>query len=75
MAKKQEKQFTYGVGFYWQGESGSVGLYSYGNELFHGTMTQAQSFREYIRECEVREKKKKADRKDWRIFQLIEVPV
>lgn len=72
--KKQSKQFTYGVGHYWEGESGSVGLYAYGNDLFHGTMEQARSFREYIRECEVRDKKKKADRRDWRIFQLIEVP-
>jgi len=73
MPKKQAKQFNYAVGHYWAGESGSVGCYAYGNEHFYGTMEQAKSFLEYVQEQD--KSKKKADRRDWRIFQLIEVPV
>jgi hypothetical protein len=72
--KKQARKFNYAVGHYWEGESGSVGLYSYGGEIFYGTMEQAQGFLKYIQDMDVKEKKK-ADRRDWRIFQLIEVPV
>ena len=71
--KKQAKQFMYAVGHYWEGDSGSVGCYAYGNELFYGTMAQAKSFLEYVQE--ENKKKKVVDRRDWRIFQLIEVPV
>jgi len=73
MAKKKPKQFNYAVGHYWEGESGSVGTYAYGNEHFYGTMEQAQNFLKYVEEED--KKKKRDDRKDWRIFQLIEVPV
>ena len=71
--KKQAKQFNYAVGHYWEGESGSVGTYAYGRELFFGTMDQAKSFLEYVQA--ENKKKKLADRRDWRIFQLVEVPV
>jgi hypothetical protein len=71
--KKQSKKFNYAVGHYWEGESGSVGTYAYGNDIFYGTMEQAQSFLAYVQE--ENKKKKVADRRDWRIFQLIEVPV
>ena len=71
--KKQAKKFMYGVGFYWEGDSGSVGLYSYHSETFYGTMEQAKNFLAYVEEENM--KKKKADRKDYKIFQLIEVPV
>jgi hypothetical protein len=70
--KKQAKQFNYAVGHYWEGESGSVGCYAYGNEHFYGTMEQAKSFLKYVQDQDAKEKK--ADRRDWRIFQLIEVP-
>lgn len=72
--KKQAKKFNYAVGHYWEGESGSVGCYAYGNEHFYGTMEEAQSFLKYVQDMDVKEKKK-ADRRDWRIFQLIELPV
>ena len=72
--KKQPKKFTYAVGHYWEGESGSVGTYAYGSDLFFGTMEQAKSFLAYVQEQDKKEKKV-ADRRDWRIFQLIEVPV
>ena len=74
MAKKTAKKFNYAIGHYWEGESGSVGCYAYGSEHFYGTMEQAKSFLEYVQEMDKKEKKK-ADRRDWRIFQLIEVPV
>ena len=72
--KKQPKKFNYAVGHYWEGESGSVGTYAYGNNLFFGTMEQAQSFLRYVQEQDKKDKKV-ADRRDWRVFQLIEVPV
>ena len=71
--KKQAKKFNYAVGFYWEGESGSVGCYAYGSEHFYGTMEDAQNFLTYVQRQQ--EDKKKADRKDYKIFQLIEVPV
>jgi hypothetical protein len=70
--KKQAKQFNYAVGHYWEGESGSVGCYAYGNEHFYGTMEQAKNFLKYVQSQDGRLLK---DRRDWRIFQLIEVPV
>ena len=42
--KKQAKKFNYAVGHYWEGESGSVGCYAYGNEHFYGTMEEAKRF-------------------------------
>jgi hypothetical protein len=73
MAKKKAKQFNYAIGHYWEGESGSVGTYAYGRDLFFGTMEQAKGFLEYVQEQN--KKKPKDERRDWRIFQLIEVPV
>lgn len=68
--KKQAKKFNYGVGFYWEGDSGSVGLYAHGSEIFHGTMEDAQNFRTYIQS----QKKTKAEKEKYKIFQLVEVP-
>lgn len=70
--KKQAKQFNYAVGHYWEGESGPVGCYAYGSEHFYGTMEQAKNFLKYVQSQDGRLLK---DRRDWRIFQLIEVPV
>ena len=72
--KKPAKKFNYAVGHYWEGESGSVGTYAYGNEHFYGTMEEAKSFLTYVQEQDKKDKKV-ADRRDWRIFQLVEVPV
>ena len=71
--KKQAKQFNYAVGHYWEGESGSIGCYAYHNEHFYGTMEEAKSFLAYVQEQD--KKKPKVERSDWRIFQLVEVPV
>ena len=71
--KKQSKQFNYAVGHYWEGESGSVGVYNYFGEVHYGTMEEANNFLKYVQGQD--KKHPKADRRDWRIFQLIEVPV
>ena len=73
MAKKTAKKFNYAVGHYWEGESGSVGCYAYHNEHFYGTMVQAKSFLEYVKDQDKKEPKDK--RRDWRIFQLIEAGI
>jgi hypothetical protein len=65
-----KKKFNYAVGFYWEGESGSVGCYAYGNEVHYGTMEEAQNFLEYVRS----QQKNKAEKAKYKIFQLIEVP-
>lgn len=70
--KKQAKQFNYAVGFYWEGDSGSVGCYAYGSETHYGTMEDAQNFLKYVQSQQA--DKKKADRKDYKIFQLVEIP-
>jgi hypothetical protein len=70
--KKQEKKFNYAVGHYWAGESGSVGVYNYFGEVHHGSMEEAKNFLKYVQGQD--KKQPKVDRRDWRIFQLIEVP-
>jgi hypothetical protein len=71
MAKKEPKKFMYGVGFYWEGDSGHVGLYTYHNEVFYGTMEEAKNFQAY---CQRQTKKEGEDKREYKIFQLIEVP-
>jgi hypothetical protein len=71
--KKQARKFNYAVGHYWEGESGSVGAYNYFGEVHYGTMEEARYTLEYV---QGRDKNlTKSERRDWRIFQLIEVPV
>lgn len=69
--KKEAKKFNYGVGFYWEGDSGSVGLYAYGSEIFYGTMEEAQNFRTYI---ENQTSGNPKSQRKYKIFQLVEVP-
>ena len=69
--KKQAKKFMYGVGFYWEGDSGPVGLYAYGSEVFHGTMEDAKNFQAY---CQNRPDNKGKDKRQYKIFQLVEIP-
>jgi hypothetical protein len=73
MKKKQAKQFNYAVGHFWKSDSGSVGVYNYFGQVHHGTMKDAQNFLKYVQDKNAKEPE--ADRKDWRIFQLVEVPV
>jgi hypothetical protein len=59
------------VGHYWEGESGSVGVYNYFGEVHYGTMEEAKDFLKY---CQGQQKTKPKDqRRDYRIFQLVEV--
>lgn len=69
--KKQAKMFTYGVGFYWNGKDGSVGLYSYHGETFYGTMEEARTFQSY---CQNQPDNKGKNKREYKIFQLVEVP-
>ena len=69
--KKQAKKFNYAVGHYWEGDSGSVGCYAYHSEVHYGTMEDANNFLEYVRS----QKKTKAEKAKYKIFQLVEVPV
>ena len=71
MAKKQARKFNYAVGFYWEGDSGSVGCYAYHSEVYYGTMEDAQNFLAYVQN----QKKTKAEKAKYKIFQLVEVPV
>ena len=71
MTKKKAKKFNYAVGFYWEGDSGSVGCYAYHSEVHYGTMEDANNFLEYVRS----QKKTKAEKAKYKIFQLVEVPV
>lgn len=73
MAKKKEKEFNYAVGFYWNGNDGEVGVYAYGTETHYGTLEDAKGFLEYVKEQEKIENKSK--RKEYKIFQLVELPI
>jgi len=68
--KKQAKKFNYAVGHYWEGESGAVGCYAYHSEVHYGTMVDAQNFLAYVQS----QKKTKAEKAKYKIFQLVEVP-
>ena len=68
--RKEAKKFMYGVGFYWEGDSGHVGLYASGSEVFYGTMEEAKNFQAY---CQ-RHQRLGEDKREYKIFQLIEVP-
>lgn len=73
MATKNKKAatFNYGVGSYWKGNSGSVGLYACGNEIFHGTLEEAKGFLESVK----RKQTSDADKAKYKIFMLVEVPL
>ena len=71
MAKKKAKEFMYGVGFYWEGDAGAVGLYASGNDVFYGTMEYAKNFQT---QCKNRPDNKGKDKRQYKIFQLIEIP-
>lgn len=73
LKRKQQKKFNYAVGHYWEGEAGSVGVYNYFGQVHYGTMEEAQNLLKYVQDKN--KKEPKVDRRDWRIFQLIEVPV
>ena len=73
MPKKQVKKFNYAVGHYWEGESGSVGTYNYFGEVHYGTMEDAKHTLAYVQSQE--KEKPRLNRRDYKIFQLIEVPV
>lgn len=75
MAKKKAKKFNYAVGFYWEkDENDSVGVYAYGGELHYGTMEDAKGLLEYVQTNE-NTHEPKSRRKEYRIFQLVEVPI
>lgn len=68
--KKKAAKFNFGVGCYWEGESGSVGLYAYGSEIHHGTMKDANNFLKYVKS----QQQDEADQMKYKIFMLVEVP-
>jgi hypothetical protein len=70
--KKEEKKFNYAVGHYWSNGNGSVGCYCLFSEVHFGTMKNAKNFLEYVKEKDKTERKE--NRKDWKIFMLVEVP-
>jgi len=73
MAKKlvPEAKFNYGVGRPWNINEphGSVGLYSYGSDIFYGTLSDAISFRDRCNADDERPEKG-----PYRIYQLTEIP-
>ena len=73
MAKKKAKEFNYAVGFYWKDDSGAVGCYAYGSEVHYGTLEEAKNFLTYVNNKQ--KVRPKAERNEYKIFQLVEVPV
>ena len=68
----KSKQFNYAIGHYWESESGAVGVYTYGHEIFYVNMKDAKALLKYVNKKNALESKE--DQSDYRIFQLIEVP-
>ena len=65
------KEFNYSVGFYWYEDSDQIGIYTYGRDVFYGTMEEAKEFRDY---CQNQPDNQGEDKRDYKIFQLVEVP-
>ena len=62
----------YSIGFYWNEDSGSVGNYSFGgNEAFYGTLKEVKLSRTY---CQTRPDNIGPNKRDYKIFQLVEIP-
>lgn len=68
----KSKQFNYVIGHYWEDDGGGVGTYTYGSEVFYGSMKNAKNFLKYVNKKNALGPKE--DQHEWRIFQLIEVP-
>ena len=58
--------FNWCVACYWPNGNGSIGVYSFGTAVHFGTLKTAEVFLKYC--------KRQSPDKDWRIFQVIEVP-
>lgn len=58
------EKFNYAAGCYYP-KSEEVCTYAYGNEVFYGTIKQAETFLKYV--------KGQSPEKDWKIFKLVEV--
>ena len=69
--KKQAKKFNYAVGFYWEGDSGPVGCYANGTEVHFGSIEDARNYQTY---CQNQPDNKGKDKRQYKIFQLVEVP-
>jgi hypothetical protein len=59
-------EFNYVIGHYWE-ETGKIGAYAYHSEVQYGSLKDAEEFLTYV--------KKKSPDHEWKIFQLVEVPV
>jgi hypothetical protein len=58
-------EFNYCIGSYWEGNSGSIGVYAYGSEVHYGTIEDATSFLEYV--------KKKYPGENYQIFKVVPI--
>jgi hypothetical protein len=58
-----DEKFNYCVGFYWE-EDGAIGTYTYLNNIFYGTLDDANNFLTYV--------KGKNPERDYKIFKLEE---
>ena len=60
-------KINYAIGHYWDDSDGAVGCYmTYSNDVHFGTLKEAEDHLEYV--------KSRSPEKNWRIFQLVEVP-
>jgi hypothetical protein len=64
-----EPKFNYCVGAYWEknifSDGKAIGTYTYHNDVFYGTMTEAEEFLAYV--------KRQSPEKDWQIFTIVPV--
>jgi hypothetical protein len=50
LQKEAEEHFNYAIGRYWNGHTGGVCIYTYGNEVHYGTLENAQELLKYVNE-------------------------
>lgn len=62
----KEEQFSYCVGRPWDEKDvdGSICTYTYGNEIFYGTMETAEKFKKFVEDRE---------NKEYYIYKLVKI--
>ncbi len=73
-----KEEFNYCVGHYWfgycqKGEKGSIGCYTYGGDVHHGTMEDAEAFLAYVKRQSPNDND--PSRGEWQIFKVVPLEV
>lgn len=73
--KNNPKKFNFVIGFYWEGEEGSIGAYMWrGSEVKFGTLKEAKAYLKTAKEEYDPKENTDENFHNYKIFQLVEIP-